>query len=77
MQNMLQRSLQTLATKIFPVYKLNKHWGLFAGPDLNLTSYDTDDEVKTHGWVLNNSVTNNHINIIYTGITGGIQYVWF
>jgi hypothetical protein len=75
--NFNNKNYQTSSIRIFPGYKLNKHWGLFAGPDINLTSADTGDEVKIHGWVLNRAVTNNHINTIYAGITGGIQYVWF
>ena len=71
------KNYETSSIRIFPGYKLNKHWGLFAGPDINLASADTGDDTKINGWILNRSVTNNHINTTYAGITGGIQYVWF
>ena len=67
---------QTSSFRIFPGYKLNNHWGLFAGPSINITSADVNDNVKVHGWVLTRSVTNDHINTIFTGITGGIRYAW-
>ena len=67
---------QTSSFKLLPGYKFDKHWGLFAGPSINLTSTDTGDDVKIHGWVLGRSVTDNHINTSFTGITGGVQYAW-
>lgn len=67
---------QTSSFKVLPGYKVNKHWGMFAGPSINLTSTDTGDDVKIHGWVLGRSVTDNHINTSFTGITGGVQYAW-
>jgi hypothetical protein len=67
---------QTNSFRLLPGYKVNKHWGLFAGPSINLTSTDPGDDVKIHGWVLGRSVTDNHINTTSAGITGGVQYVW-
>jgi hypothetical protein len=67
---------QTSSFKLLPGYKFNKHWGLFAGPSINLTSTDTGDDVKIHGWVLGKSVSDKHINTTFTGITGGLQYTW-
>ena len=67
---------QTSSFKVLPGYKVNKHWSLFAGPSINLASTDTGDDVKIHGWVLGRSVTDNHINTSFIGVTGGVQYVW-
>ncbi len=66
----------TNSLKVLPGYKISKHLGLFAGPSINLTSLQAGDAAKVHGWVIENSINNNHINTTSIGITGGLQLMW-
>jgi len=66
----------TNSLKVLPGYKISKHLELFAGPSINLTSSEADDAAKVHGWIINNSTSNNHINTASVGITGGLQWTW-
>ncbi|WP_183575039.1 hypothetical protein HDF18_13850 [Mucilaginibacter sp. X5P1] len=66
----------TNSLKVLPRYKISKHLGLFAGPSINLTSLQAGDAAKVHGWVIENSINNNHINTTSIGITGGLQFMW-
>lgn len=62
---------------LLPGYKLNKHWGLFAGPHFNMASADKNAAFITNGWILKKASTITHINTTYIGITGGILFSWF
>ncbi|SDS15259.1 hypothetical protein SAMN05216490_0633 [Mucilaginibacter mallensis] len=66
----------TNSLKVLPGYKISKHLGLFAGPSINLTSLQAGDADKVHGWVIENSINNNHINTTSIGITSGLQFMW-
>jgi hypothetical protein len=67
---------QTNSLQLLPGYKLSKTLRLYAGPSINLTSADISDEAKVYGWILNKHINNNHINTLFVGVTGGLQFVW-
>lgn len=71
------KSFRTGSVRFLPGYKLNTHWGLFAGPTINLSSADNDDALKTSGWIWSRSSTNGHVSTTFAGITGGLRYSWF
>jgi len=66
----------TNSLKVLTGYKLSKHLGLFAGPSIDLASSEADNAIKVHGWIINNSTSNNHKNTVSVGITCGLQWMW-
>lgn len=56
--------------------KLNDHLRLFAGPGINTTSYDVNDQFTIHGWQIKRSVSGSNVNDVYLGVTGGLQFTW-
>ena len=67
---------QVSSFRLLAGLKLNKRIVLFAGPDINIASYQADDPLDLHGWPVHKYVSGNSINNIYAGITGGLQFTW-
>jgi hypothetical protein len=73
----LKKDLNYISSiKVLPGFKLNKHFGLFAGPFINFTSQQLDDQSKIHGWVIKTYGSNNNVNTASIGITGGLAFMW-
>jgi hypothetical protein len=71
-----QNAYQVYAIKILPAYRIDHHFKLLAGPALNVTSYDTEDQLNHAGWVLHQQVNHGKLNVLSLGVTYGLQYVW-
>lgn len=67
---------QVSTFRLLTGFKLSKRITLFAGPDINIASYSTDDPIDLHGWPVHQFISGNSVNNIYAGITGGLQFTW-
>ena len=67
---------QVSSFKLLTGLNLNKQVQLFAGPTINIASYNADDQLELHGWPVHKYTNNNNITNIYAGITGGLQFTW-
>lgn len=67
---------QISSFKLLAGLKLSKQITLFAGPDINIASYPTNDPIDLHGWSVHKYISGNNINNIYTGVNAGLQFTW-